>query len=117
MRKRILSLFIALIMILTLFAGCGKKDGSGKTLSYPVSEEPRCLDPQIAEGDAALTAVYNTMLGLVKIDGNNKIIPAELRNGRYRATERHTPFTLPTAFSGTFSTIPRRLSARISIPA
>lgn len=74
MRKRIISLILISVIIITAFCGCGQKDGTGQSLSYPVSSEPTCLDPQIASGDAALTAVYNTMLSLVKIDDSNSIV-------------------------------------------
>lgn len=75
MRKKIISLILITIIIITTFCACGEKDGTGKALSYPVSAEPACLDPQIATGDAALTTVYNTMLSLVKIDNSNNIVP------------------------------------------
>lgn len=75
MRKKIISLILTAIVIIMTFCACGQKDGTGKALSYPVSGEPACLDPQIATGDAALTTVYNTMLSLVKIDSSNNIVP------------------------------------------
>lgn len=75
MRKKIISLILITIIIITTFCACGEKDGTDKALSYPVSAEPACLDPQIATGDAALTTVYNTMLSLVKIDNSNNIVP------------------------------------------
>lgn len=75
MRKRIIALILTAAVIILTFCACGEKDGSGKTLSYPVSAEPACLDPQIATGDAALTTIYNTMLSLVKIDSSNNIVP------------------------------------------
>lgn len=75
MRKKIISLILISVIIIMTFCACGQKDGTGKALSYPVSSEPACLDPQIATGDAALTAVYNTMLSLVKIDSSNSIVP------------------------------------------
>ena len=74
MRKRIISLILISVIIITAFCGCGQKDGTGQALSYPVSSEPACLDPQIASGNAALTTVYNTMLSLVKIDPSNNIV-------------------------------------------
>lgn len=75
MRKKIISLVLTAAVIILTFCACGQKDGTGKALSYPVSAEPTCLDPQIATGDAALTTVYNTMLSLVKIDSSNNIVP------------------------------------------
>lgn len=75
MGKRLVSLLLVLIMILTLFSGCGKPKAD-KSFSAPISDEPTSLDPQIADSDAEKTIVLNCFEGLLRV--NEK---GELENG------------------------------------
>lgn len=75
MGKRLVSLFLVLIMIMSLFSGCGKPKAD-KSFSAPILDEPISLDPQIADSDAEKTIVLNCFEGLLRI--NEK---GELENG------------------------------------
>lgn len=45
--KRILAFMLALVMLVTVFAGCGKSSGGGKAITAVVASEPKTLDPSL----------------------------------------------------------------------
>lgn len=58
--------------------GCGKKEEESPEnhlFTYALSEEPASLDPQVASGEAALTAVRNLYEGLCRLDENGAAVP------------------------------------------
>ena len=60
---------------LLALAGCGKDDGAGKVVNYPVEEAPRRLDPAVARSASELLVVGNCMEGLVREDAEGKLVP------------------------------------------
>lgn len=71
--KRIISVFIALILILSTLAACGKSSSAGKSFAMPVSLTPECIDPQIASSDTEKLIVYNCFEGLLRLSNGGKI--------------------------------------------
>ncbi|NLA76263.1 MAG: peptide ABC transporter substrate-binding protein [Clostridiales bacterium] len=72
--RRFLSLLLIAITVFSLCA-CGETDTSGKTLSFPVSSEPKSLDPQIASDDGARIVAVNCFQGLYRLDENGEPKP------------------------------------------
>ncbi len=73
MFKRLLSVILILCMIFTLFCACGEEEEVNAI--YPISGDPECVDPQIAENDSAKLVVYNCMEGLVRVNSEGAICP------------------------------------------
>lgn len=73
MCKRIISLLLVSIMILTLFSGCYGKPKADKSFSAPISDEPTSLDPQIADSDSEKTIVLNCFEGLLRINEKGEL--------------------------------------------
>ena len=73
MLKRLICAILILCMITALFSSCGEEDPVN--VIYPISADPECLDPQIAENESAKLITYNCMEGLVRIDADGKIQP------------------------------------------
>ncbi len=71
--KRITSLFLAALMLVSL-CSCSVK-GSGKSFSYLIAKSPSTLDPQFAGETEAQIIINNVFEGLVRFDGEGKIIP------------------------------------------
>lgn len=69
--KTLILIMTAVVLTASLF-GCGKKEGADKTLNYPISAEPACLDPQTAGSSGELTVLYNSMVTPVIIDENGE---------------------------------------------
>ena len=65
MLKRSFALICSLALLLGLFSACGKKDdGRAAALVYPIAEQARSLDPQLAQ-TAAENITANCFEGLV----------------------------------------------------
>lgn len=64
-------LLFATIVSITACGG----NGANRTLYYPISDDPECLDPQIATGQSAEIAINNCFEGLVRFDDTGNIIP------------------------------------------
>lgn len=73
MFKKILCLSMAVLFAVTALCSCSKDEDI--TLTAAISEDPLCLDPQIADTDSAKTIINNCFEGLVRLDENYKIIP------------------------------------------
>ncbi len=73
MLKRLICVILILCMIVSLFCACGEDEPVN--VIYPITADPECLDPQIAENDAARLIAYNCMEGLVRIDSDGRIQP------------------------------------------
>lgn len=73
MNKRIVALLVLICIIAGILSACGKEKEIN--IIYPIESDPECVDPQIAETDAAKLIVQNCMEGLVRIDSNGKIVP------------------------------------------
>ena len=76
MRKRLLCLLLAAVLLLPT-AGCKKnKDGVGGGFRFPIAAEPTALDPQMAGDDAAVTVMCALFEGLTRLDNSGKAISA-----------------------------------------
>lgn len=73
--KKILSLLLALISVITIFSSCSKKDKEAE-LYYPVSEDFTTLDPQIISDASSKTIGFNCYEGLVRLNEQGEIIAA-----------------------------------------
>ena len=98
MKKRILVLSLALVMILMLFTGCGKKvesepasdpDGSAETtgaqksgraaaneVSIGIAQDFDSLDPDYMTAAGTKEILFNVFEGLVKPNSDGEIVPA-----------------------------------------
>ena len=81
MTKKALALLLVFAMIFS-FASCSD-DGSGASLKYPINEEPACIDPQIAVGQAAKMVVVNSFEGLVRLNKEGKIVAGVAESWSY----------------------------------
>ncbi|MBR6531198.1 MAG: peptide ABC transporter substrate-binding protein [Clostridia bacterium] len=72
MLKRLVSFLLIAVMLVCTLCACGDDDDIA--LVMPISADPLCLDPQIAETDEAKLIVTNCYEGLVRLDENGKII-------------------------------------------
>ncbi|MBQ5995119.1 MAG: hypothetical protein IJL63_04610 [Clostridia bacterium] len=75
MYKRIVSLLIVIIILLS-FTSCLGSKNSGESFSMPILSEPSSLDPQIAKSNSEKMIVLNCFEGLMRINKNG-----ELENG------------------------------------
>ncbi len=73
MFKRLVALALIIVTVFSCFTACG--DDESVNVIYPISADPECLDPQIAENETAKLIVSNTMEGLVRLNENGEIIP------------------------------------------
>ena len=72
--KRWIAALMALCLLCTL-AACGKDKTANRTFSYPLSSEPKSLDPQICGDADTATAVGSLYEGLVRLGADGKILP------------------------------------------
>lgn len=77
MKKRVVSLVLAMALILSLFSGCSE---DSLNIAYPVAENVRTLDPQYASSSTAQLIAVNCFEGLVAVDETGEIIPAAAEN-------------------------------------
>ncbi len=77
--KKTLALLLVVVMMVTLFAACGSKDGDKKgdgkktdevVLSVHVGPEPENIDPAHNEAVDGATIIVHTFEGLMKLDEN-----------------------------------------------
>lgn len=72
---RITSVILCLVMILPCLTACNSDDGTGKAISYSLTDEPKNLDPQMATDKNSLLVIRNIFEGLTRYDPNGNIIP------------------------------------------
>lgn len=72
MLKKIISIFIASILLVTCFAGC-KKEGEDVYLACAVDKMPRYFDPQVADSTAERIVAVNIFDGLFKLDEKGQV--------------------------------------------
>lgn len=72
--KKLVCVFLAVIMLLSLFTSCSGEEES--ELYYPVTVDFTSLDPQIVSGASSRTVAYNCYEGLVRLDENGEITAA-----------------------------------------
>lgn len=71
--KRILCVISALVLCLTSFCACGKKDTSGRNFAAAVSSLPKTFDPQIASENVEKTIALNCFDTLFRPDENGEM--------------------------------------------
>ena len=72
--KRWIAGLTAVLLIFCL-AACGKDKTEGRSFNYPLSAEPKSLDPQICGDADTAVAVGNLYEGLVRLGEDGKILP------------------------------------------
>lgn len=73
MIKKLLCILLSSVLFLFTFSACG--DDDDVSLVMPISSDPLCLDPQIAETLTAKTIINNCFEGLVRLDKEHKVVP------------------------------------------
>jgi oligopeptide transport system substrate-binding protein len=73
MFKKFVSILIILSTLTLIFCSCGKSKEI--SLVIPITSDPLCLDPQIADSDSAKTIINNCYEGLVRLNDKYEIIP------------------------------------------
>ncbi|MCL2494483.1 MAG: ABC transporter substrate-binding protein [Oscillospiraceae bacterium] len=74
-RAASLTLAALLCFGLLLLPGCGRDDGAGKIIDYPIDEAPQRLDPAIARSASELLVLGNCMEGLLRMDAGGRLLP------------------------------------------
>lgn len=73
MFKKLLCIFLVFTFLICTFASCS--DEEEVTVIYPISTDPTCLDPQIAESSEAVMITRNCMEGIVRLGEDGEILP------------------------------------------
>lgn len=73
MFRKSISVILILAVALCTLCACGKS--KEVSILVPISSDPLCLDPQIAETDSAKLIVSNCYEGLVRLNDKYEIIP------------------------------------------
>lgn len=90
---------ILLVCILLSCCSCSKiqslfSKNSEQSFSYPISEMPKTLDPQIASSESELIVIENCMEGLVRINSEGKPVPAVAQSWEVSADGKKYTFHL-----------------------
>lgn len=72
--KKILSIIISVILIITLFSGCGGKEVSIDFI-YPFDANVNSYDPQVASTSDEFLIIENTFEGLIRINDDGTVVP------------------------------------------
>jgi len=99
--KKLISLLLATVFLLTSFVSCGKKDKTGYTVKYDLTDVPRSLDPQLATTSESLMVVENTFEGLLRQGKNGKLIPGVATD--YKVSEDGLTYTFELRKNATWS--------------
>lgn len=93
-RKLAAALFC--LFLLGSLSACGKREpkNANKTISYTLDADLETLDPQIATGGAAATAVQALFEGLVRLDGRGSPYPGVAESWTKNADATVFTFTL-----------------------
>ncbi len=75
MLKKLFSITLCLLLVLTLFTACGEAKGSEAALVYPIDKDPEYLDPQIISDTGAKNIIANCFEGLVAVGQDGEIVP------------------------------------------
>lgn len=71
--KKILSIVLSLILIVSVFVGCGKKDQVIDFI-YPFSANVNSYDPQVASTNDEFLIIENTFEGLIRVNDNGEVV-------------------------------------------
>ena len=72
--KKILSILISLLLVISLFSGCKNKQGSIDFI-YPFGANVNSYDPQVASTADEFLIIENTFEGLIRINDDGTIVP------------------------------------------
>ena len=75
MPRRIISIFLTIILILTLTACNGNAGGANKDFSYYLDSAVTSLDPQTAKGTDSMRVINAIFEGLCRLDANGRAVP------------------------------------------
>lgn len=67
---------VLLLLPVMLLSGCKKENLAGKGFRFPLSAEPRQIDPQVSTDAASITLVAALFEGLARLDESGKAQPA-----------------------------------------
>ena len=70
--KKIISLLLTAVLIITVFAGCGKSEKK-INLMYPFTANVNSYDPQVASPGDEYLIIENTIEGLIRIGSDGKV--------------------------------------------
>ena len=73
MGKKIIAVFLLLVMLSLSLTGCFGKTKADEPFSMPITDEPQSLDPQIADSNAERLVASNCYEGLVRVAADGSI--------------------------------------------
>ncbi|HZJ77734.1 MAG TPA: peptide ABC transporter substrate-binding protein [Clostridia bacterium] len=73
MKKMFSTALVTVLVACIIFSSCSRDTGLDKSFVFPIDSDPVCLDPQIAQGNAAEIVINNTFEGLVILNENGEI--------------------------------------------
>lgn len=73
MVKKITAFLLLLVMLLLSLTGCFGRTKANKPFSMPITDEPRSLDPQIADSNSERLVASNCYEGLVRVAADGSI--------------------------------------------
>lgn len=94
MIKRITGVFLAALTALFCFASCGKDTGEGKSIIFPIDNDPVYLDPQIAQDKGAKDIIGGCYEGLVRLNENGEIVPGAAKSWMVSKDKKTYTFTI-----------------------
>lgn len=73
--RRFMVLILTLFLILLPLSGCKKESIAGKGFRFPLSAEPKQIDPQVSTDSASVTVESALFEGLARLDESGKAVP------------------------------------------
>lgn len=73
---RSIALALAFLFITAAFSSCKEDDGSGHIFKMNIENNPRNLDPQLAQDRESLMIIQNMLEGLVRVLPDGGVVPA-----------------------------------------
>ncbi len=102
MLKRSVSAVLIILLLLT-FSGCGGTKGADAQIVYPIDRDMGYLDPQIVYDQGSRNIIANCFEGLVAIDAEGKIIPAQAESWKVSSDGKTYTFSLRRDISWTLT--------------
>lgn len=89
--KRVFSLCLSLLLILSVLPSCGDIYQSGMEFTYPLPQNVDTLDPQTASRQSSFLTIHSIFEGLCRIDPEGNVVPGAAK--KWEADETYTRFT------------------------
>lgn len=89
MTKKIISIFISIVLLMTCFAGCSSDDD--KYFSCAINTMPEHFDPQVADSQGEKIVAVNIFDGLFKLDEQG--VPQKCAISDYKVSEDGLTYT------------------------